>query len=211
MASDLTIAGLAHDLSNVFETIADCSDMLSDDPKQAKLAATIRRSAERGSRILSSFLEQTHAELELDSILDHAIDFATDFLGAVKGARIEFERNVAPGLRLLGGAAAWERVFVNLFLNAAQAIGEDGVVEIAASRGPAGVEIVVTDNGPGISAQNLERIFQPGFSTRAKRSGLGLHIVRSVVEKSGGTVVAANRAGSKGAQFRISAPGWAGG
>lgn len=204
--TDLTLEGLVHDLNNVFETIQDTAELLSKDPKYSKLAATLRRSTARGSRILSSYFEHSQAGLELDQILQHAIEFARDSLLAVKGPEFEFSLNLEPGLRLRGNPAAWERVFANLFLNAAQAKGDDGMVTVSASRGPAGTEITVSDDGPGISPQNLPRIFEARFSTRAKRSGLGLHIARTIVEQNGGIISASNAAGGRGAQFRIVLP-----
>ena len=123
-----------------------------------------------------------------------------------RGIKLEFTRNIEEGVRMRGNATAWERVFMNLFLNAAQAMEEDGVVEIAAARTARGVEIVVSDDGPGISAKILPRVFEPGFSTRAKRSGLGLHIVKSIVAEHGGIVEASNRPNRQGAQFSILLP-----
>ena len=203
---DLTVDGLAHDLNNVLETIADAARLLSRDPKYARLAATIHRGAARGTRILSSYVEQSQASLDADLILDAAIEFVRDFLDAVKGPHLEFVRRVEPGLRLRGNPAAWERVFVNLFLNAAQAMGEeDGTVEIEAARS-ASIEITVRDDGPGISSRILPNIFDPGFSTRAKRSGLGMHIVKTIVDRYGGSITASNCSTTRGAQFQILPP-----
>ena len=205
---DLTLEGLVHDLNNIFETIQDAADLLAKDSRHARVAASLQRSVNRGSRLLSSFVEHTQASLDLDLILDNATEFARDFLQAVKGPRIDFVRNIEGGLRLRGNAASWERVFVNLFLNAAQAIGQTGedaggTLEITAARSEEGIRITVADDGPGISAKILPRIFEPGFSTRARRSGLGLHIVKTIVESNGGTVEASNCSSGKGAQFHI--------
>jgi signal transduction histidine kinase len=99
----------------------------------------------------------------------------------------------------------------NLFLNAAQAIAQGGTedrgsIEIAAARAGSAIEITVADSGPGIHPKILPRIFEPRFSTRAKRSGLGLHIVQTIVRQNGGEVTAANRPSGEGAQFRITLP-----
>jgi signal transduction histidine kinase len=203
---DLTLAGLVHDLNNVFETIGEAAEMLSADAKHAKLAATIRRSVNRGSRILSSFFESSLAQLEFETIHDGAVEFATDFLRAVKGPAIEFPRSIDGGIRLNGNPAAWERVLINLFLNAAQAMDKDGTVEVTARQSESEIEITVEDDGPGISPRILPNIFEPHFSTRARRSGLGLHIVQTIVTQHGGTVVASNRPSGQGACFRISVP-----
>jgi signal transduction histidine kinase len=208
--TDLTLEGLVHDLNNVFETISEVGDLLARDPKYTRVAGTLKRSVKSGSRILSSFFEQTQASLEFDVILDNAIEFAGDSLQAVRGPSIEFVRKLEEGIRLRGNPYAWERVLANLFLNAAQAIaqaGEDGgTIEIQAARTPAGLEITIADNGPGISPKVLPRIFEPRFSTKAKRSGLGLQIVQTIVRTNGGEVSASNRPSSKGAQFRITLP-----
>ena len=204
--SDLTLDGLVHDLTNVFETILRNSELLALDPKYAKTAATLQRSATQGVRILSSYFEQSLASLDLDAILDRATDFARDFVQLKRGIKLGFTRNIAEGLRMRGNPTAWERVFMNLFLNAAQAMEGDGEVTIEAARSARGVEIVVSDDGPGISAKVLPRVFEPGVSTRARRSGLGLHIVKTIVEEHGGTVEAANCPSGRGARFSILLP-----
>jgi signal transduction histidine kinase len=209
--TDLTLEGLVHDLNNVFETILEASEYLSKDAKYSRLAGTIRRSAHRGSRIVSSFFEQSQASLDLDVILDEAIAFSSDVTYAAHVPKLAFVRNIEPALRLRGNPGAWERVFMNLFLNTAQAMAnaespEEGRVEINASRTPEAIEIVVADNGPGISAKVLPRIFEAGVSTRGKRSGLGLAIVRTLIERKGGTIAASNRPNALGAQFLIRLP-----
>lgn len=204
---DLTLEGLVHDLNNVFETVAEAADLLAKDARYATLAGTLQRSIEHGHRILGSFFESSLASLEFEAILDNAIAFARDSLQVVRGPHIEFARDLQPGLRLRGNPAAWERVLVNLFLNAAQAMVDGGRVEVAAHQDAGGgVQITVADNGPGISARVLPQIFEARFSTRARRSGLGLHIVHSIVTRLGGAVSAANRNPGPGAAFTIRLP-----
>ena len=78
------------------------------------------------------------------------------------------------------------------------------MVEIRATTSEdGGVEIRVADEGPGIPTEILPRIFEPRFSTHASHTGLGLHIVESVVTENGGTVHAANRPEGKGAEICI--------
>lgn len=208
---DLALEGLVHDLNNVFDTIQDVADLLAADPKHARLATTLRRSVNRGSRILNSFFENSMALQEFDAILDSAIEFVTDFHHTQRGATIEFVRDVEPGIRLRGNPTAWERVLVNLFVNASQAMENRGTIEVSARRLPEGTQICVADSGPGISPRILPQIFDPHFSTRsrgsrARRTGLGLHIVQSIVRENGGSVSAANRPSGRGAEFRITLP-----
>lgn len=205
--TELTVAGLAHDLNNVFETLAESAELLGRDPKWARLAATIRRSVTRGSRIVDSLTETARETGEAQAVVDNAIQHADDFLQVTRAATVSWNREIDPGLRLPGSTAAWERVFVNLFLNAAQIKPEEAVIEIRARRQAEELVITVADNGPGISAEILPHIFEPRFTTKRSRSrtGLGLHIVSSIVQANGGSVKAENRE-PRGALFTITLP-----
>jgi len=192
----LSLEGLLHDLNNVFQTMAEGVELLSSDPKWAKLAAALQRSIESGQRIANSIVEQRRSSAELDAVLDNAVQFVCDYLEAVNGPAVKFQRQIETGFRVRGDPAAWERVFVNLFLNAAEAHGN--VIRVAAG----GDEITIRDDGPGVEPALLATIFQPHVSTKPILSGLGLYVVRSIVEENGGTVTAAN-AEDGGAVFRI--------
>ncbi len=205
-APDLNIEGLVHDLNNVFETISDAADLIEDDPTWTSLAAMIHRSVNRGRRIVGSYSASARGEQSLDQLLDSSIEFARDLLHAVHAPPVEFTRQVDPEIQIAGTAAAWERILLNLFLNAAQAIKNGCVVEIRATCGLDAVEIKVSDNGPGIAPEILPQIFDAHFSTKSSNSGLGLHIVRSLVVGNGGEVSAANRTDGSGATFTIRVP-----
>ncbi len=120
--ADLTLEGLVHDLNNVFETISEAADLIAGDSRWKKLATTIHRSVERGERIVDSFVETARGFVELTDVLNCAIEFARDFLSAARSPEVEFDIQLEPGIRLRGLPGAWERVFVNLFFNAAQAM-----------------------------------------------------------------------------------------
>jgi signal transduction histidine kinase len=208
--TDLMLEGLVHDLNNVFQTISEAADLIAGDSRWKKLATTIRRSIRRGESIVEGFVETARGSVELAGVLAGAIEFAGDFLSAARAPDVEFDLQVEPGIRLRGLPGAWERVFVNLFLNAAQAMKQGGTVHVRSRSGAGGVEIVVWDDGPGIPPAILPEIFQPHFSTKSSRrpafKGLGLHIVESVVRQNGGAVTAANRADGAGAEFTIRLP-----
>ncbi len=184
--ADLTLEGLIHDLNNVFQTIGESADLLESDPKWQKLAHTLQRSVHRGQRIVHSILETAACATDLAPVIENAAQFCQDYLECANGPKMEFTREIDPEFRLKGDAAQWERVLVNLFLNSAQAGARNVRVEAHES------EIVVTDDGPGISPELLPRIFQPRVSTKSIISGLGLYVVQSIVEQNGGTVSAAN-------------------
>lgn len=206
--SDLALAGLAHDLNNVFETIAEAAELLSFRSESSQLAASITRNVERGRRIVNSIVEQTRVSTRLDEVLKRAADFVVELSSLLSSGPIEIRFQTEPGLSVKGQPGEWERVFMNLFLNAAQAMRSGGTVEVQAAQTADGAVVVrVMDQGPGIPEAILDEIFRPNFSTREEHSGLGLHIVESIVERHGGRVKARNREDRPGALFEISVQG----
>jgi signal transduction histidine kinase len=122
---------------------------------------------------------------------------------------MRFVRQIPVDFRLPGSSKDWERVFANLFLNAAQVMKKPGRIDIGAQQMDGSLTITVADNGPGIPAEILPRLFRPNVSTKvsgSKRSGLGLHIVDSIVNKYSGSVTAENRVRTTGAIFTILLP-----
>jgi len=194
--ADLTLEGLVHDLNNVFHTIADSADLLARDPKWAHLAQTLHHSADCGHRIVRSMVDSDLSDSDLAPVIENATQFCRHYLECANGTKIEFTYEIDPEFHLKGDAGGWERVLVNLFLNSAQAAAKN--IHIQAHDN----QIVVSDDGRGISPELLPRIFQPRVSTKAIISGLGLTVVQSIVEQNGGTVTAANGA-SGGAVFTL--------
>ncbi len=194
---DLTLEGLAHDLNNVFQTIGESLELLRSDLKWKKLAGTLQRSADHGQRLVQSILDKKRSSADAAAVIESAVQFTRDYLECAHAPPLDISFEVEPDLLLPGDPAGWERVLVNLFVNAAEAGAKR--VEVHASRN----EIVVCDDGPGISSELLPHIFQPHVSTKSIMSGLGLYVVQSLVEKHGGAVTASNLPAG-GAQFGIS-------
>ena len=203
--ADLTHEDLIHDLNNVFETITEAADLLSADRRWKSLAATLSRSVVRGKRLLGEIPDSSST---LAGVVEGAIQSVTDYCIAARKPRVRFVRQLPADARLPGSSKDWERVFINLFLNAAQVMKKPGRIDIGAQQMDGGLSITISDNGPGIPADILPRLFRPNVSTKTSRSrsGLGLHIVASIVEKYSGNVVAANRGQGKGAVFTIALP-----
>ena len=200
---DLTLSGLVHDLNNVFQTLVDAADLISGDPRYVKLSAAILRSVERGKNIAIGIQAGNSAATPLEQILANAVAFVEDSMAAGRGPEISFACEVEPGIQL-GGHWAWERVLINLFLNAMHAMPAGGTIQVRASRTAGQVEIVVRDEGSGIAPEVLDHLFLPHVSTGS--SGLGLHIVETIVKQEGGCVRAANRSDAQGAEFTITLP-----
>jgi signal transduction histidine kinase len=203
--SELTREDLIHDLNNVFETITEAADLLSTDRRWKTLAATLGRSVTRGKRLLGAIPDSTPY---LAAIVEDAIQSVTDYCIAARKPRLRFVREIATDTRLPGSAKDWERVFLNLFLNAAQIMQKPGRIDIEAHQCDDTLCITLSDNGPGIPVDLLPRIFRTNVSTKTSRSrsGRGLHIVAAIVKQYAGRVTAANRERGNGAVFTITLP-----
>jgi len=200
---DLTLSGLVHDLNNVFQTLVDAADLLAGDPRYANLSVAILRSVERGKNIAAGLQAGNGERTPFEQILANSIAFVEDSVAAGRGPEIRFACDVEPGIEL-GGHWAWERVLINLFLNAMQAMPAGGMIQVQACRSAQKIEIIVRDEGSGIAPGLLEHLFLPHVSTGS--SGLGLHIVETIVKQDGGHVRAANRSDAHGAEFTITLP-----
>jgi signal transduction histidine kinase len=206
---DLRLPGLVHDLNNVFQTLAEATELLPEGPETAFLSAAILRSVERGKNLTASIESAEGESATFETILEDAISFVQDSLMVRRGPKIRFKRSVERGIELPRNWA-WERVLINLFSNAVLAMPEGGTIHVSARHLPAkmgagAVEVVVRDEGPGIAPEILAGIFKPHVSTRG--SGLGLHIVETIVKQDGGEIRASNRAEGRGAEFTITIPG----
>jgi signal transduction histidine kinase len=210
-------AGVAHEINNPLEGIGNYLALLEretgDAQKRARYLGAIRHGFERITKIvrdLGSFarpgVEPGIADLgQVVTKATQLVHYGQDTKGvAINGP------NLASPLLLAGDAGRLEQVFINLFLNAAQAMGGSGTITITVSPPVAPspampfVEIAVEDSGPGIDEAILGRIFDPFFTTR-QGSGLGLAISYGIIQDHGGTLTAANRAGG-GARFVIRLP-----
>ena len=110
-----------------------------------------------------------------------------------------------PSIRCYPGQL--NQVFMNLLVNAAQAIPERGVIRIETEASSAGIIVRVSDTGTGIPKENLSKLFEPFFTTKpvGKGTGLGLSIAFGIIQKHGGTIDAQSEVG-KGTTFTIRLP-----
>jgi two-component system, NtrC family, sensor kinase len=145
--------------------------------------------------------------LSIQDVLERSLELCDHLLVP---ERFTIERAFAEVPAVLGIDGQLSQVFINLFTNAANAMGEDGgTLRIETSLHDTGrtVHVVVSDTGCGLSDAILSRIFEPFFTTHAGRggTGLGLSIVRGIVESHRGRVWAERREGT-GAAFHVTLP-----
>jgi PAS domain S-box-containing protein len=118
---------------------------------------------------------------------------------------VALQVHTEPGLVIDADADQLRLVFTNLLLNAAQAMGGDGRIEIATQSTDGQVAVTVSDSGPGIPRELRERVFEPFFTTRTRGTGLGLPTAKRIVEAHSGEIGIADAPGT-GAVVRIVLP-----
>ena len=115
-------------------------------------------------------------------------------------------RDETGGAELVGNQQMLLSAVTNLGMNALQAMGGEGELIVSARRsGSQHIEIVVSDNGPGIAKDKLQHIFDPFFTTRTDGTGLGLAVVRAIIHAHKGEIVVDSQAG-KGTTFVLRLP-----
>jgi two-component system sensor histidine kinase KdpD len=185
-----------------------------DEPTRDELLGTVQEEAERLTRFVGNVLDMTRLEAKSVTPQLLAAD-AAEMLGAVAkdaGRALPPPRlklDVQPDLPpLLIDAPLFRQVMFNLLDNAAKYAPAGSAVTVVARRVAQGVAIEVLDEGSGIPAGDLERIFDKFFriqvgDRRRAGTGLGLSICRGFVEAMGGSIVAENRTDRPGALFRV--------
>jgi len=206
--------GVAHDLRNPLGVIGNVAYFLqaklgeragATDDKIAKHLDILGREVARATRIIAELTDFSKDILpeprpaDLNGVIDEALK-ATEIADS-----IAVERQGLDLPLIMLDPEQMNRVFVNLFNNAVQAMPQGGVLRIATSLLESGVEVRVRDSGNGIRPEDMTRIFDPLVTTKAKGIGLGLCIVKDIVEKHGGEVTVESELG-KGSTFVVRLP-----
>jgi signal transduction histidine kinase len=125
-----------------------------------------------------------------------------------RSARINVEKELRAEYPMtIGNAGKLQQVFLNLFVNARDAMPEGGELRIMTDTMNSKVEILVQDTGIGISRDNIIKIYDPFFTTKApgKGTGLGLSVTYGIVQEHGGTISVESKPGV-GTTFRLELP-----
>jgi len=209
-------AGIAHELGAPLNVIDARAEQLIEKPdatreKQIKNLTIIRSQSSRITRIVRQLLNLARPynlrfeTVETNNLIKSALEgFETD-----ETLRIEFVSN--DNQKISGDRDFLRQVFVNIFQNARQAMSGAGVLRIeifaAPREGKNFAAVKVSDTGAGIAPENLEKIFDPFYTTKdiGQGTGLGLAVSRRIVEEHGGTIEAVNNK-SGGASFTVYLP-----
>lgn len=210
-------AGVAHELNNPLTGVVGYSELLlgREVPQDVQTdIEVIHRNAQRAITIVRSLLafsrrqELNKQRLSINDTIRQVLEMRGYQL---KVSNIEVVTQLATGLPdVLADAQQLEQVFLNIILNAEQAMLEvhnRGTLTIRTGVRGGMVRVVLSDDGPGIPAENLWRVFNPFFTTKepGKGTGLGLSICHGIVAEHGGRIYAESKVG-EGATFFVELP-----
>jgi two-component system sensor histidine kinase ChvG len=217
-ANEAFVADLVHEFKNPVATIRACGESLASSdvtPERAqRLARLLHESSTRLDALVSQFLELARAEAGLREEAWAAVDLAELARARVARARaderwkdLRFELEAATPAPLRAVAEGLETVLDNLLVNAASFARSSGQVTVVVEANDEHVELRVSDDGPGIPAEEASRVFERFYTTRRhdKGTGLGLALVRAIVEAHGGHVAVVSEPG-QGATLKARFP-----
>ncbi|MEN6537115.1 MAG: ATP-binding protein, partial [Bryobacteraceae bacterium] len=209
-------AGVAHEINNPLGgimalTALSLEDMKPDDPNRENMEEVLRQS-ERCRDIVRGLLEfsrQSEAHMELVDLNKVLNDTVALLERQALFFNINIVRNIEPLLPpVMADRSQLQQLFMNILMNAVQAMNERGTVTLVTGRNGSGqVEVSISDTGVGIPPDKIDRIFDPFYTTKPidQGTGLGLSIAYGIVTRHGGTISAESEMG-KGSTFTIRLP-----
>jgi signal transduction histidine kinase len=189
-------AVLAHEIRNPLGSIRGTAEILRDDyrpgdPKHEFIEIQIKET-ERLNHVVEDFLRMARQQPlemrdcsireELETIVTLVAKDAQD-----RGVSLRLEPNVEQAV-IRGDGEKLRQGFLNIVINALQATPSGGSVSISLNKVESGFVINFRDSGPGISPENLQRIFEPFYTTKPDGTGLGLAVTRKIIDGHGGTM-----------------------
>ncbi len=211
-------AGVAHDISNPMTAVIANSQMLLQDLKinnpHRELAELIERAAKRSQKAVRKLLDLSHQDdcsfdpTDLNATIEEVLSLISVQFSR-RGIRVK--KNLGELPLIHASASHLNTVWTNLLINARDAITKErpGEIEIATQLNPRdqSVQIVISDNGAGIAERDIDRIFEPFFTSKARDqgTGLGLYISRVIVAQHMGTIEVASKIG-QGTTFTVTLP-----
>ncbi|MCK5933080.1 MAG: sensor histidine kinase [Fulvimarina manganoxydans] len=228
-------ADVSHELKNPLTSLRSAVETLplaKNETSRSRLLEIIQHDVRRLDRLITDISDASRLDAELARQIAQAVDIAKLLESVVEGirGRVKPDRattinlwvapvpaNVKGGTLVSGHDLRLSQVFTNLIENARSFVpAEGGRIDITVRRRASRLVVTVEDNGPGIQAEDIDRIFERFYTDRpnaeafGQNSGLGLSISRQIVEAHGGTLKAENIGDpdgrAKGARFTVSLP-----
>jgi PAS domain S-box-containing protein len=211
----LLAAGVAHEVNTPLAVISTYAQMLAKqvngDEAKSRLLEKIAKQTFRASEIVNSLLNFSRTgstefdEVDLNRVLRETLSLIEPQLQKAQVRVIHRLDGELPTIR--GNGSKLQQVFLNLFLNARDAMEAGGVLEVRTATEGGNARVEVVDSGQGIPAEVLHRIYDPFFTTKGakKGTGLGLSITYGIVKEHGGSIVADSTPG-EGTRFTLAFP-----
>ncbi len=207
-------AGVSHEIRNPLGIIRSTAELLKKrggdkDPASTNLTDVIIEESTRLNNIITDFLDFARppvprmAPVRVGEVLEKTLVHLSPRL-AEEGHRVAVHGHGEPP-PIQGDGNQLHQCFLNVFINAMQAMPGGGDIVVDVFSDGDSLEVSVTDSGPGVDEATLKKIFNPFFTTKERGTGLGLCVVRNIVEAHGGKVWLENSPAS-GARVRIKLP-----
>jgi len=206
-------AGMAHEIRNPLGSIKGAAEILKDDygsdAPQQEFIGILLKETDRLNKIVQEFLDFARPkppellEEDINDILESVLALTAQ---PVRKAGIKVEKRFDHAIgRWNLDAGLLKQAFLNLVLNAIQAMPEGGTLTVMSSRVEGRIVITVADTGVGISTENRKKLFSPFFTTKKSGTGLGLAITYRIVQNHRGAIDVSSEPG-KGTTFTITLP-----
>jgi two-component system, NtrC family, sensor kinase len=215
----LLAAGVAHEVNTPLAVISSYTQMLAkqlqSDPQKASLLDKITKQTFRASEIVNNLLNFSRttgtefAEISLNKVISDTLALLDH---QFKVAHVQVQPELHENLPLIqGNAGRLQQVFLNLFLNAKDAMAGGGVLNVATLNGDF-VSVRVSDTGSGIAQEHIHRIYDPFFTTKTspaegqnRGTGLGLSVSYGIIQEHAGNIRVESRPG-EGTTFTLDFP-----
>lgn len=215
----LLAAGVAHEVNTPLAVISSYTQMLAkqlqSDPQKSGMLEKITRQTFRASEIVNNLLNFSRttgtefADVDVNKVI---LDTLALLEHQFKTAKVQVHSDLMPGISAIQGhAGRLQQVFLNLFLNAKDAMPGGGTLSVATSNGEV-VSIRVSDTGSGIAPEHIQRIYDPFFTTKTspkegqnRGSGLGLSVTYGIIQEHAGKIRVESAPGN-GTTFALDFP-----
>ena len=216
---------LAHEIRNPLTSLKGASEVLentSDSNKRKKLIKVIGHDVERIERLITDYSQMLKDEatfsrtkmekIDFASVINSVVeDFNSDLINSNKNIKIIFKYNNNKKINILGVESKLEQIIANLLDNSVSFSPPNSLIAVKCEVEKKNIILVIEDEGAGFNEKNINKIFNRFYSNRPEKfgehSGLGLNIVKNIIELHGGKITPSNLSGSKkGARIEVLLP-----